>query len=102
MYDVGFNNAAYNTSVGISSENSSVPPVATPFSGDIGFIDAIINDNRIGSSSFTYTYGGSQTATLLASGSGSDVHDLLRGMGSSGNITRNTNRHFVILMPSGS
>lgn len=101
VYDVGFNNATYNTAVGISSEDSSTPPVATPFS-NIGFVDAIKDDNRIGSSSFTYTYGSSITATLLASGSGSDVHDVLRAMGSSGTITRNTNVHFVILMPSGS
>ena len=101
VYDVGFNNATYNTAVGISSEDSSTPPVATPFS-NIGFVDAIRDDNRIGSSSFTYTYGSSRTATLLASGSGDNVHDVLRAMGSSGNITRNTNVHFVILMPSGS
>lgn len=101
VYDVGFNNATYNTAVGISSEDGSTPPVATPFS-NLGFVDAIKDDNRIGSSSFTYTYGSSITATLLASGSGSDVHDVLRGMGSSGTISRNTNVHFVILMPSGS
>ena len=101
VYDVGFNNATYNTAVGISSEDSSTPPVATPFS-NIGFVDAIRDDNRIGSSSFTYTYGGSRTATLLASGSGNNVHNVLRGMGSSGTISRNTNVHFVILMPSGS
>ena len=102
VYDVGFNNATYNTAVGIASEDSSTPPVATPFTGDIGFTDAIINDNRIGSASFTYTYGSTRTATLLASGSGNNVHNVLRGMGSSGTISRNTNVHFVILMPSGS
>jgi hypothetical protein len=101
VYDIGFNNATYNTAVGINSEDSSVPPVATPFS-NIGFVDAIKDDNRIGSGSFTYTYGSSITATLLASGSGDNVHNVLRAMGSSGTITRNTNVHFVILMPSGS
>ena len=101
VYDIGFNNATYNTAVGITSEDGSTPPVATPFS-NLGFVDAIKDDNRIGSGSFTYTYGSSITATLLASGSGSDVHDVLRGMGSSGTINRNTNVHFVILMPSGS
>ena len=49
----------YNT-VGISSEDGSTPPVATPFS-NIGFVDAIRDDNRIGSSSFTYTYGSTRT-----------------------------------------
>jgi len=101
LYDVGFNNAAYNTSVGISSEDSSTPPVATPFSNQ-GFVDAIINDNKIGSSSFDYTYGSTRTATLLASGSGTNVHDVLRGMGSSGTISRNSSVHFVLIMPSGS
>lgn len=101
VYDVGFDNATYNTAVGITSEDGSTPPVATPFS-NLGFVDAIKDDNRIGSGSFTYTYGSPRTATLLASGSGDNVHDVLRAMGSSGTITRNTNVHFVILMPSGS
>jgi hypothetical protein len=101
LYDVGFNNVTYNTAVGITSEDGSTPPVATPFS-NIGFVDAIINDNRIGSSSFDYTYGSSRTATLLASGSETNVHDTLRAMGSSGTIARNSSIHFVILMPSGS
>ena len=39
VYDVGYNIASYNTAVGISSEDSSTPPVATPYTGDsIGFL----------------------------------------------------------------
>ena len=98
VYNVGFNNSTYNTAVGIQSEDSSTPPVATPYS-NLGFVDAI---NRLGSSSFDYTYGSTITATLLASGSDTSVHDALRGMGSSGTIARNSSIHFVILMPSGS
>ena len=101
VYDVGFNNATYNTAVGISSEDGSTPPVATPYS-NIGFVDAIINDNRIGSASFTYDYGGTQTATRLGEASGSNLHSVLRSMGSSGTISRNSAKHFVILFPSGS
>ena len=101
VYDVGFNNATYNTAVGISSEDGSTPPVATPYS-NIGFVDAIINDNRIGSASFTYDYGGTQTATRLAEASGSNLHSVLRSMGSSGTISRNSSKHFVIFFPSGS
>ena len=101
VYDVGFNNATYNTAVGISSEDGSTPPVATPYS-NIGFVDAIINDNRIGSASFTYDYGGTQTATKLAEASGSNLHSVIRTMGSSGVISRNSSKHFVILFPSGS
>jgi hypothetical protein len=101
VYDVGFNNSTYNTSVGISSEDSSTPPVATPYtSNNIGFLDKIVNDDTIGDSSFTYSYGGTQTATKLAEGSGSNLHDVLRGMGSSGTISRTNGRHFVILFPS--
>ena len=101
VYDVGFNNATYNTAVGISSEDGSTPPVATPYS-NIGFVDAIINDNRIGSASFTYDYGGTQTATRLGEASGSNLHSVLRSMGSSGIISRNSSKHFVIFFPSGS
>ena len=101
VYDVGFNNATYNTAVGIDSEDSSTPPVATPHS-NIGFLDAIINDDRIGDSSFTYSYGGTQTATKLGEASGSNLHNVLRTMGSSGVMSRNSAKHFVILFPSGS
>ncbi len=101
LYDVGFSNATYNTAVGISSEDSSTPPIATPYS-NIGFLDAVINDDVIGDSTFTYSYGSTQTATKLQEASGSNLHDVLRSMGSSGTISRNSSKHFVILFPSGS
>ena len=101
VYDCGFNNATYNTAVGITSEDGSTPPVATPYT-DIGFLDKIINDDVIGDSTFDYSYGGTQTATKLAEASGSNLHDVLRSMGSSGTISRNSSKHFVILFPSGS
>jgi|TARA_B110000908_G_scaffold15051_1_gene17209 hypothetical protein len=99
VYDCGFNNSTYNTALGIGSQDSSTPPIPTPFS-NIGFMDAIINDDKIGDSSFTYSYGGTQTATKLAEGSGANVHDVLRAMGSSGVISRNSSKHFVIIFPS--
>ena len=101
VYDVGFSNAAYNTAVGITSEDSSTPPVATPFTA-IGFLEDIINSGSLGNSSVTYNYGGNRTASRLAEGSGSNLHTVLRGMGSSGTITRNSSNHFVIIFPSGS
>jgi hypothetical protein len=101
VYDVGFNNATYNTALGISSEDSSTPPVATPYSG-IGFVDKVINGDVLGDSSFTYSYGSTITSNKLAEGTGDNVHDVLRSMGSSGTITRNSSLHFAILIPSGS
>ena len=101
LYDVGFSNSTYNTAVGISSEDSSTPPIATPYS-NIGFVDAVINDDILGDSTFTYSYGSTQTATKLAEASGSNLHDVLRSMGSSGTVSRNSSKHFVILFPSGS
>ena len=100
VYDVGYNISTFATAVGRSSQDSSVPPIATPFSG--GFISTVSTSSVIGDDSFTYTFGGLKTATLLASGSGTNVHNVLRGMGSSGNITRSGNTHFLVLMPSGS
>ena len=38
----------------------------------------------------------------MAEGSGSNLHTVLRGMGSSGTISRNSSNHFVIIFPSGS
>jgi hypothetical protein len=101
VYDVGFNNATYNTALGIQSEDSSTPPVATPYSG-IGFVDKVINGDVLGDSSFTYSYGSTITSNKLAEGTGDNVHDVLRAMGTSGVITRNSSKHFAILMPSGS
>jgi hypothetical protein len=101
VYDCGFNNATYNTAVGIQSEDSSTPPVATPYSG-IGFVEKIQNGGVLGNSSFTYSYGSTITANRLAEASGSNLHDVLRTMGSSGTISRNSSLHFVILFPSGS
>ena len=75
--------------------------VATPYT-DIGFLDKIINDDVIGDSTFDYSYGGTQTATKLGEASGSNLHSVLRSMGSSGTISRNSSKHFVILFPSGS
>ena len=99
VYDSGYNNSTYNTSIGISSEDGSTPPVATPYS-DIGFIDQIINDDVLGDSSFTYSFGGTQTASKLAEGTGANVHDVLRGMGTSGVISRSNSNHFIIIFPS--
>ena len=101
VYDVGFNNATYNTALGIQSEDSSTPPVATPYSG-IGFVEKLINGDVLGDSSFTYSYGSTQTSNKLAEASGSNVHDVLRTMGTDGDITRSTSVHFAILIPSGS
>ena len=47
----------------------------------------IVNDNRLSNTSFSYSYGSTRT-TLLDSGSGSNLHNVLRGLGSSGNISR--------------
>ena len=101
VYDVGFNNATYNTAFGIQSEDSSTPPVATPYSG-IGFVEKIINGDVLGDSSFTYSYGSTITSNKLAEGTGDNVHDVLRAMGTSGDISRSTSVHFAILIPSGS
>ena len=99
VYDCGFNNSTYNTALGIGSQDSSTPPIATPYSG-IGFVEKIINGDVLGDSSFTYSYGGTQTVTKLAEGTGANVHDVLRAMGSSGVISRNSSKHFAIIFPS--
>ena len=103
LYDVGNDNSGnnFNLALGIQSEDGSTPPVASPYSNS-GFVDAIINDGRLGSGSFTYEFGSTKTVTSLASGSGDNLHNVLRGMGSSGNITRSGTNAFVVIFPSGS
>ena len=101
IYDVGFYNSAYNTAVGIQSEDSSTPPSITPYSS-LGFMDALINNDVLGDSTFTYSYGSTQTATKLAEGTGTNLHDVLRAMGSGGTITRSSSDPFVIIFPNDS
>ena len=95
VYNVGqqANNIEYN--VGILSTDSSTPPAITPFNG-VGFIEQIIAGN-LGNSSFTYSWGETKTATLAASGNGSDVHSVLRTMG---DISYTNSNAFVIIIPT--
>ena len=48
------------------------------------------------------SYGSTITSNKLAEGTGDNVHDVLRAMGTSGDISRSTSVHFAILIPSGS
>jgi len=95
VYNVGqqANNIEYN--VGILSVDSSTPPALTPFNG-VGFVEQIIAGN-LGNSSFTYSWGETKTATLAASGNGSNVHSVLRAMG---DISYTNSNAFVIIIPT--
>ena len=66
--------------------------IKLPFTdSSIGFLDKIVNDDTIGDSTFTYSYGGSQAGvTKLGRVSGSNLHSVLRSMGSSGVMSRNS------------
>lgn len=97
IYNVGQISTNYNNDVGIQSEISGLPPVAASYSG-YGFLEQIV-DGYLGSSSFTYDWGGTKTATLLATGSGANVNDILVSLGA---ISKTDSNRFVILMPSGS
>ena len=97
VYTVGNNGGSgYDVELGISSTDGSTPPSALGYS-TVGFVTALLSGS-IGSSSFTYSYGGTKTATLRESGSGASVSSVL---GSMGTIPYATDR-FVILIPSGS
>ena len=97
IYDVGQYTGTYNYDLGIQSQNSSTPPVPTSYSG-IGFLEKI-EDGSLGDSTFTYNWGSTINATLLASASGANVNELLTDLGA---ISKTNTNRFVIIMPSGS
>ena len=82
LYDIG------------ASAGSGTPPTLSSYSGN-GFIEKI-EDGDLGSTSFSYTWGGTKTATLLASGSGANLDTILQGFG---DITKTDSNTFVIIAP---
>jgi len=97
VYDTGQISSTYNNDLGIQSQTTSIPPVATSYTG-YGFLEKI-EDGELSNSTFTYDWGGIKTATLLASASGANVNTLLTDLGA---ISKSTSNRFVILIPSGS
>jgi len=97
VYDIGQISGTYNNDLGIQSQTTSIPPVATSYTG-YGFLEKI-EDGELSNSTFTYDWGGIKTATLLASASGANVNTLLTDLGA---ISKSTSNRFVILIPSGS
>ena len=97
VYDVGQATSNYNNDLGIASQTSDIPPVASSYGG-FGFLEKI-EDGDLGSTSFTYDWGGSKTATLLASAAGANVNDILTNFST---ISKTNSNRFVIIMPSGS
>ena len=97
VYDTGQISSTYNNDLGIQSQTTSIPPVATSYTG-YGFLEKI-EDGELSNSTFTYDWGGTKTATLLASASGANVNTLLTDLGA---ISKSTSNRFVILIPSGS
>jgi len=82
LYDIG------------ASAGSGTPPTLTSYSGN-GFLEKI-EDGDLGSTSFTYSWGGTKTATLLASGSGTNLDTILQGFG---DISKTDSNTFVIIAP---
>jgi len=95
VYNVGHqaNNILFN--LGIESIDGSTPANVTTYDG-YGFLEQI-EDGTLGDSSFTYDWGGTKTATLVASGNGSDVHSVLQAMG---DISHTNSNALAIIIPS--
>ena len=97
VYKVGNYASGYNVDLGISSEVAGTPPTALGYSG-LGFVTSILSGS-LGSSSFTYSYGGTKTASLAESSSG--INALGETLVSMSTIPYSSDR-FVIIAPSGS
>jgi hypothetical protein len=94
---VGDGDVNYLNNLG-ASEGSGTPPSATTSFSGFGFLEKI-EDGSLGNLSFTYDWGGTKTATLLASGSGENLHDVLSQFG---HISKASANRFFIIFPSNS
>ena len=92
----GETNYLYNLG---AAEGSGTPPSATVAFDNLGFIEQIIENDKLGDTSFTYAWGGTKTAILVDSGSGENLHDVL---GTFGDMSYGgaTNRFFIIFPAS--
>ncbi len=88
----GATNYLYNLG---AAEGSGTPKPATVAFDNNGFIEKIIENDVLGDTSFTYSWGGTKTAILVASGSGENLHDVL-GTFSDMSYGGGTNRFFII------
>jgi hypothetical protein len=88
----------YLNNLGVA-EGSGTPPAGTVAYDGYGFIEQIIENDVLGDTSFTYSWGGTKTAILVDSGSGENLHDVL---GTFGDMSYGgaTNRFFIIFPAS--
>ena len=94
--DAGFTNN-YLAVMGGSTVNSDVPPEVTAYTANTLSPFYRVKSGDIGDASITLA--GSTTATLLVTGSGSDLDSVLDGFGT---ISANTTGQILVMYPSGS
>jgi len=95
VYDLGQYNSNVLFDLGVSSVDSSTPPIVTTYSGN-GFLEKI-EDGSLGDSTISYNWGSAKTATLLASGTGVNLDTIVQGFG---NISKTNSNRFVIIAPA--
>ena len=91
----------YNNVTGITSVGSGTPPTPT-ISTEFGFFTAFADNDTLGDSTITVEYGGSQTATLRGSAAGSNLDDILDGLGTLTIGGSPASERIFIIIPSGS
>ena len=94
--DAGFTNN-YLAVMGASTVNSDVPPEVAAYTANTLSPFYRVKSGDIGDASITLA--GSTTATLLVTGSGSDLDSVLDGFGT---ISANTTGQILVMYPSGS
>ena len=95
VYDLGQYNSNVLFDLGVQSIDGSTPPIVTTYTGN-GFLEKI-EDGALGDSSISYNWGTPKTATLLASGGGSNLDSVLQGFG---NISKPNSNRFAIIVPA--
>tara|TARA_B110000977_G_scaffold149654_1_gene189708 strand:+ start:4660 stop:9021 length:4362 start_codon:yes stop_codon:yes gene_type:complete len=94
--DAGFG-SNYLAVMGAASVNSDVPPEVTSYTGNTSSPYYRIKSGDIGNASISLA--GGSAATLLITGSGSDLDSVLNGFGT---ISANTTGQVLVMFPSGS
>ena len=95
VYNTGHWATTILNNLGINGTDGSTPPNVTTYDG-FGFLEQI-EDGALGDESISFTWAGSETATLAASGNGDDVHTVLRNMG---DISYTNSNAFAIIIPA--
>ena len=92
-------NAIINNALGITSTNSSTPPVPT-ISTAFGLLNNIVNEDNLGDATITYDYGGTDNYSIVRGyeGQGETPDDFIKD-NDLANVSVNTQHRLLLFVP---